>query len=65
MPELIDRRKAEGKYQQFIDYGKVETYRHFGGIRIEDDILITPDGCRILGPHIPKAITEVEAMASS
>jgi Xaa-Pro aminopeptidase len=65
MPELIDRRRAEGKYSQFIDYGKLEAYRNFGGIRIEDDILITPDGCRLLGPHIPKTIDEVEAIASA
>ncbi len=65
IPELIDRQRAEGKYTQFIDYAKLEAYRHFGGIRIEDDILITPDGCRILGPHIPKTIAEVEALAST
>ena len=65
IPELIDRRQTEGKYNQFIDYGKLEAYRDFGGIRIEDDILITPDGCRVLGPHIPKTIDEVEAMASA
>jgi Xaa-Pro aminopeptidase len=65
IPELIDRRKAEGKYREFIDYGKVEACRTFGGIRIEDDILITPEGCRVLGPHIPKAIAEVEALASA
>jgi Xaa-Pro aminopeptidase len=63
MPELIDRWRAEGKYNAFIDYARLEAYRSFGGIRIEDDILITPDGCRILGPHIPKAIREVEALA--
>jgi len=62
---LIDRRRAEGKYAQFVDYAKLESYRRFGGIRIEDDILITPDGCRILGPHIPKTIAEVEALASA
>ncbi len=65
IPALIDRRRAEGKYSQFIDYGKVETYRTFGGIRLEDDILITPEGCRVLGPHIPKTIAEVEALASA
>ena len=65
IPELIDRRRSEGKYDQFIDYGKLEAYRHFGGIRIEDDILITPDGRRVLGPHIPKTIAEVEAIASA
>lgn len=65
IPALIDRRRAEGKYDQFIDYGKVEAYRGFGGVRIEDDILITSDGCRILGPHIPKTIAEVEALTSA
>ncbi len=62
---LIDRWQAEGKHSRFIDYDKVESYRHFGGIRIEDDILITNDGCRILGPHIPRTIDEVEALASA
>ncbi len=65
IPALIDRRRAEGKYDHFIDYGRVESYRTFGGIRIEDDILITPEGCRVLGPHIPKAMAEVEALASA
>ena len=65
IPELIDRWKAEGKHSRFIDYARLETYRHFGGVRIEDDILITQDGRRLLGPHIPKAIDEVEALASS
>jgi len=65
MPELIDRWRAEGKYNAFIDYARLEAYRHFGGVRIEDDILITPDGCRVLGPHIPKAVAEVETLASA
>jgi Xaa-Pro aminopeptidase len=65
IPALIDRWRADGKHRQFIDYDKVEAYRHFGGIRIEDDILITKDGCRVLGPRIPKTIPEVEALASA
>ena len=65
IPALIDRRRAEGKYDRFINFAKVEAYRGFGGVRIEDDILITPEGCRVLGPHIPKAIAEVEALASA
>jgi Xaa-Pro aminopeptidase len=65
MPELINRWRAEGKYSQFIDYARLEAYRNFGGIRIEDDLLITPDGCHLLGPHIPKTIAEVEALASA
>jgi len=65
IPELMQRRKAEGRYNQFISYDKLEAYRSFGGIRIEDDILITPEGCRVLGPHIPKTIATVEALASA
>jgi Xaa-Pro dipeptidase len=65
IPELIDRWKTERKNAQFIDYQTVEEYRHFGGIRIEDDILVTADGCRVLGPPIPKTIDEVESLATS
>ncbi len=61
IPALIDQWKAEHKFEQFIDYGKVESYRGFGGIRIEDDVLITASGSRILGSPIPKTAQEVEA----
>ncbi len=64
IPELIDRWKAEKKCIDFIDYGIVEKYKDFGGIRIEDDILITENGHRVLGKKIPKTIDEVEIMAS-
>jgi len=62
--ELIDRCKAEQKYAPYIDYDTVEKYRDFGGVRIEDDVLVTKDGCRVLGRKIPKSIEEVEALAS-
>lgn len=62
IPELIDRWKADGRCAQFINYNTVEKYRGFGGIRIEDDILVTADGYRLLGTKIPKTIEEVEAM---
>jgi len=42
IPELIDRWKADNKCADFINYDKVERYRDFGGIRIEDDVLVTP-----------------------
>jgi len=61
IPALIDTWKAERKFTNFINYDKVETYKDFGGIRLEDDILITDNGCRILGERIPIAIDEVEA----
>ena len=61
IPELIDLWKADNKHQEFINYDKVEEYRDFGGIRIEDDILVTADGQRILGKPIPKTVAEVES----
>jgi len=64
IPELMDRWKAEKKCSDFIDYGKVEKYRDFGGIRIEDDVLVTENGRRVLGKKIPKTIDEVEAISS-
>ncbi len=65
IPTLIDRWKAERKCEAFIDYDKVEAYRDFGGVRIEDDILVTDTGARVLGPPIPKTIAEVETLASA
>lgn len=65
IPALIDRWKAERKNEAFINYNALEDYRHFGGIRIEDDLLVTADGCRLLGNPIPRSIEDVEALASS
>ena len=64
IPELIDKWKSENKYPDFINYDRVQDYRDFGGIRIEDDILVTNEGYRILGKPIPKTIQEVEELAS-
>lgn len=62
IPALIDKWKAEKKHTEFINYDKLEEYRDFGGIRIEDDILITEDGCRVLGKDIiPYHPDDVEA----
>ena len=49
IPALIDDWKAKGHCKEFINFDKLETYKDFGGIRIEDDILITKEGCRFLG----------------
>ena len=49
IPELIDLWKSEHKFSNFIDYEKLETYKDFGGIRIEEDLLITHDGSQLLG----------------
>jgi len=61
IPELIDQWKAEHKNGQFINYDLLERYRDFGGIRIEDDVLVTDSGCRLLGKPVPKTIEAVEA----
>ncbi|TLX77588.1 aminopeptidase P family protein [Labilibacter sediminis] len=65
IPALIDKWKSENKLSDFISYDKVETYKSFGGIRLEDDILITETGARILGDRIPIDVKEVEKMVKS
>jgi Xaa-Pro aminopeptidase len=60
IPQLIKKWKEENKLSDFIDFNKVEKYIHFGGIRIEDDIMITKEGNKILGNKIPKKIAELK-----
>jgi Xaa-Pro aminopeptidase len=64
IPELIDRWKASQKNSQYINYEMVEAYRDFGGIRLEDDVLVTESGYRVLGRKIPRTISEVEDISS-
>ena len=61
IPALIDDWKASGHCKEFINFDLLETYKDFGGIRIEDDLLITSDGCRFLGKNrIPYHPDDVE-----
>ncbi len=61
IPALIDDWHAKGHCADFLCFDKIETYKDFGGIRIEDDVLITADGCRFLGEQrIPYHIEEME-----
>ncbi|NQV32837.1 MAG: aminopeptidase P N-terminal domain-containing protein, partial [Phycisphaeraceae bacterium] len=53
IPDLIDQWRSENKLSQFINYEALEAYRKFGGMRVEDDILVTPQGYRLLGQPIP------------
>jgi len=64
IPELIDQWRSEGKFREFINYDKVESFKDFGGVRIEDDVLITPKGNKILGKPIPKTISEIESVCA-
>ena len=62
IPALIDEWRAKGINKDFLNFDMLETYKDFGGIRIEDDILITKDGCRFIGEKlIPYHIDDVEA----
>jgi Xaa-Pro aminopeptidase len=61
IPALIDLWQEEKRFRDFIDYDRLESYRDFGGIRIEDDVLVTEQGYRVLGKPIPKTVGEVES----
>ncbi len=60
IPALIEKWKNENKFTQYINYKKVEEYLDFGGIRIEDDVLVTADGYKVFGKPIPKKLSEIE-----
>lgn len=62
IPELIDKMRTKKQFVDFVNYDKLEIYKSFGGIRIEDNVLITNDGHQILGERIPKTIKEIEAL---
>jgi Xaa-Pro aminopeptidase len=62
IPELIHRWKAEGRFSDFICYDRLETFVGFGGARIEENLLVTPDGHRILGRPRPRTVEEIETV---
>jgi Xaa-Pro dipeptidase len=61
IPSLVAAWKSKKKFADFINYDAVEKVLGFGGIRIEDDVLVTTEGSRVLGNPVPKTIEEVEA----
>ena len=61
IPALIDQWKAEGRHAAFLNWPEIEKFRDARGCRLEDDVLVTSTGGRVLGPPIPKTMAEVEA----
>ena len=61
IPELIAAWKAEGRFAECIDYKAAEAYLGFGGIRNEEDWLVTPTGGCRLGPDFDKSVAAMEA----
>ena len=61
IPEVMDRWRAEGRFTDFIAYDRLEAYRDFSGTRIEEDVLVTETGKRILGKPRPRTPEKVEA----
>ncbi|HAM10695.1 MAG: Xaa-Pro aminopeptidase [Bacteroidetes bacterium GWE2_41_25] len=64
IPELIEKWKSEARHKEFINYDKIAKFMPIGGIRIEDDVLITEKGHKVLGKPIPKTIEDIEAVCS-
>lgn len=62
IPELIDLWRGQGKFNDFINWEKVDSYRNFGGIRNEEDFVMTENGAQLLGKSKPKTIKDVEAL---
>ena len=65
IPALIDKWHAEGTNKDFVNFDELEKWKDFGGIRIEDDVLVTETGARVLGKPIPKTVKEIEEVMKS
>jgi Xaa-Pro aminopeptidase len=59
---LIDKWRHEGRYRDFINYDMVEKFRGFGGVRIEDNAVVTSKGYRLIGKAIEKEVDEIEKL---
>jgi Xaa-Pro aminopeptidase len=62
IPELMDIWAADKKHSNFINYNKLNAFRNFGGVRVEDDYLITKTGSELLSTSLPRTTEEIEAI---
>ncbi len=62
IPQLMDLWRGEGRHAEFLVFDELDRWRDFGGIRNEEDVLVTPTGMRVLGKAKPKTVAEVEAI---
>lgn len=62
IPQLMDLWRSEGHCAAFIDFDELDKWRDFGGVRNEEDFLVTADGARRLGPHKPQTVAEIEGL---
>jgi len=65
IPQLIDQWRAENLFPEYLNYDRIEAYKGFGGLRNEEDVLITADGHRVLGRKKPLTVEEVESARRS
>jgi len=64
VPQLMDLWRSRGHCAEFLDFAKLDEWRDFGGLRNEEDFLITSGGARRLGPAKPMTVDEVETLRS-
>jgi Xaa-Pro aminopeptidase len=64
IPELMDLWRSQNRFSEFISWDEVYRYRDFGGIRNEEDFVMTENGALLLGKPKPKTIQEIEAIRS-
>jgi Xaa-Pro aminopeptidase len=62
VPQLMDLWRSQGHCAEFLDFDRLDAWRDFGGVRNEEDYLITADGARRLGPRKPMTVAEVQAL---
>jgi len=64
IPELMDLWKSQNKFNEFFNWEKIYAYRNFGGIRNEEDFVMTENGGQLLGKPKPKTVEEIEEIRS-